>query len=126
MGRGGQGAVRLALRHPALFPVAGSIDGAFDFHEHFGRGTSLDELYPGREHARQDTAILHVDGHNWPPHLYFACSPTSEWHRGNDRLHEKLAAMGVPHTAALDSPGDLGLLLTFVAGALERESRRLA
>jgi pimeloyl-ACP methyl ester carboxylesterase len=126
IGRGGQGAVRMALRHPARFPVAASLDGAFDFHEHHGKGTSLDELYPGREHARQDTAILHVDAHDWPPHLFFACSPESEWYRGNDRLHEKLSAMGVPHTAKLDSPADLHVLLAFVAQALERESRRLA
>jgi S-formylglutathione hydrolase len=125
-GRGGQGAVRAALRHPKLFPVAASQDGAFDFHEHFGRGTSLDELYSGREQARQDTAILQIDAHDWPPHLYFACAPESEWYRGNDRLHEKLAAMGVPHTAELDAPGDLATLVAFVAGGLERESRRLA
>jgi S-formylglutathione hydrolase len=124
-GRGGQGAVRLALRHPGRFPVAASLDGAFDFHEHFGCGTSLDDLYPSREHARQDTAILQVDAHNWPPYLYFACSPESEWYRGNDRLHEKLSAMGVPHTAELDSPGELAALVAFVAEGLSRESRRL-
>ena len=33
--------------------------------------------------------------------------------------------MGVPHTAELDSTGDLGALVAFVAGGLERESRRL-
>jgi len=126
VGAGGQGAVRIALRHPRLFPVAAGLDAAFDFHEHLGNGTSLDELYPSREHARQDTAILQVDAHDWPPHLFFACAPESEWYRGNDRLHEKLAAMGVPHTAMLGSPGDLHALLAFVAQALERESRRLA
>lgn len=126
VGRGGQGAVRMALRHPpATFPVAASLDGAFDFHEHFGRGTSLDALFTSREQARQDTAILQVDAHDWPPHLWFACSPASEWYRGNDRLHEKLAAMGVPHTAVLDSASDLGALVAFVAGGVARESRRL-
>ena len=126
MGWGGQGAVRMALRHPATFPVAASLGGAFDYHEHFGRGTALDSIYTTREHARQDTAILQIDAHDWPPHIFFACSPESEWYRGNDRLHEKLAAMGVPHTAELDSPGNLGGLAAFVAGGLERESRRLA
>src|SRR5262245_34528922 len=48
VGRGGQGALRAALRHPNHFPVAASVDGAFDFHEHFGHGTSLDDLYPSR------------------------------------------------------------------------------
>jgi hypothetical protein len=125
VGRGGQGAVRIALRHPATFPVAASLDGAFDFHEHVGRATSLDALFPSREHARQDTAVLQVDAHDWPPNLWFACSPASEWYRGNDRLHEKLAAMGVPHTAELDTAGDLGALVAFVAGGVARESRRL-
>ena len=111
----------MALRRPRLFPVAASLDGAFDFHEHFGRGTSLDELYPSREHARQDTAILQVQAHEWPPHLYFACSPASEWYRGNDRLSEKLTAMGVPHRAELDSAGDLNALAAFVAAGLARE-----
>src|SRR4029079_10631404 len=30
---GGQGALRLAFRHPAVFPVAAGIASAFDFHE---------------------------------------------------------------------------------------------
>jgi S-formylglutathione hydrolase len=125
-GMGGQGAVRLGFRHPKRFPIVASLDGAFDFHERHGRGTPLDEMYASREHTRQDTAILHVHGHDWPPHIWFACSPASEWHRGNDRLHEKLAALGVPHTADLDTPGDVAALLAFVLAALDRESRRLA
>jgi pimeloyl-ACP methyl ester carboxylesterase len=130
VGMGGQGAVRLGFRHPERFPVVASITGAFDFHERFGRGTPLDEMYASREHARQDTAILHVHGHDWPPHVWFACSPASEWHRGNDRLHEKLAAVGVPHTADLDASADADKLvapmLAFALAALDRESRRLA
>ncbi len=123
---GGQGAVRLGFRHPELFPVVASIAGAFDFHERYGRGTPLDEMYPSREHARQDTAVLHIHGHDWPPHIWFACSPASQWYRGNDRLHEKLAAIGVPHTADLDTSAGVGPMLAFVLAALDRESRRLA
>lgn len=129
-GMGGHGALRLAFRNPQLFPVAASIDGALDFHEQYGRGTPLDEMYPSRESTRQDCAILHIHGHVWPPHIYFACSLASEHHRGNDRLHEKLTALGVPHTAELDAPPDVHRLVTpmfaFVAAALEREARRLA
>jgi hypothetical protein len=129
VGMGGQGAVRLGFRHPARFPVVTSIAGAFDFHQRHGYGTPLDEMYASRENARQDTAILHI-GHDWPPHVWFACSPGSEWHRGNDRLHEKLAAIGVPHTCDLDTHGTPGQflapMLAFVIAALERESRRLA
>ena len=130
VGMGGQGAVRLGFKYPDRPPVVASIDGAFDFHELHGRGTPLDEMYPSREHARQDTAILHIHPHDWPPHVWFACSPESEWFRGNDRLHEKLAALGVPHAADLDAPADPGKLvaplLAFVAAALDRESRRPA
>jgi S-formylglutathione hydrolase len=130
VGMGGQGAVRFGFRQPKRFPVVASINGAFDFHERHGEDTPLDEMYPSREHARQDTAILHIDPQDWPPHLWFACSPESRWYRGNDRLHEKLAAIGVPHTTDLDAPADPGRstapMLDFVVAALERESRRLA
>lgn len=125
VGMGGQGAVRLGLKYPDRFPVVASLDGAFDVHELHGRGTVLDEMYDSRERCRQDTAVLQVQPFDWPPHLWFACDPASEWHRGNDRLHEKLAALGVPHTAELDAPADADRMLGFVAAALERESRRL-
>ena len=69
VGIGGQAAVRLALRHPGRFPVAAAIDAAFDFHDLHGRGSALDDLFPTRERARQDTAVLHVDPCWWPPHV---------------------------------------------------------
>jgi S-formylglutathione hydrolase len=122
---GGQGAVRFGLKHPNVVKAVGSLGGAFDFHELYGRGTPLDDMYPDRERCRHDTAVLHVDPHRWPPHLYFACHPASPWHRGNDRLHEKLAAYGVPHTCGLDAGGSLEAMLAFLVAGLERESRRL-
>lgn len=129
IGMGGQGAVRFGFRHPEVAPVVASISGAFDFHERYGQGTPLDEMYPSREHARQDTAVLRVHGHDWPRHVWFACPPLDPWYRGNDRLHEKLAAVGVPHVADLDTRGTpdgfLAPMLDFVTSALERESRRL-
>jgi len=129
VGMGGQGAVRLGFRHPTRVRVVASVAGAFDFHDRYGRGTPLDAMYATREQARQDTAILHLDGHDWPRHVWFACPPGSEWHRGNDRLHEKLAAGGAPHAADLDTPADphqlVGPMLAFVAAALATESRRL-
>ncbi len=124
---GGQGAVRLAFKHPDRFAIAGSISGAFDCQDWYGLGTPLDEMYDNRERARQDSAVLHIDGHRWPPHLWFGCAPTdAACYRGNDRLHEKLAAMGVPHTAELEARGEMtGSMLTFVAAALAKESKRL-
>ena len=55
----------------------------------------------------------------------------SEWFRGNDRLHEKLQAYGVPHTADLETRGPgyvermVAGMIDFVVNGLERESRRL-
>ena len=128
---GGQGAIRLALKHPRLLPVAAGLGSALDFHELHGGGTSLDAMYESRERARQDTAILHMHPTDWPPHLWFACDPADPWFRGNDRLHEKLRAYGVPHTADLESSGRdyfeamLEPMLNFLQNGLERESRRL-
>ncbi|MDB5313902.1 MAG: putative esterase [Gemmataceae bacterium] len=134
IGMGGQGAVRLGLKYPDRFPVVASVAGAFDYHERYGQGTPLDDMYATREQCRQDTAVLHIDPYRWPPHLWLVCDPADEWFRGNDRLHEKLSALGVPHTADLDtSTGDprtyadrmaVGMI-EFVVKGLERESRRL-
>lgn len=101
---GGQGALRLAFQHPDRFPVCGSVAGAFDFYEWYGQGTPLDEMYRSREHCRQDTAILHIHPHRFPPHVWFVCDPDDEmWYRGNDRLREKLTAIGLAHTADLET-----------------------
>lgn len=132
---GGQGAVRLGLRHPDRFPVVASVAGAFDFHERWGEGSPLDAMYPSRERCRHDTAVLHLDPHKWPPHIWFACDPEDESYRGNDRLHEKLTAYGVPHTFDGDTAAGghswgyfdrmAGPMIGFVADALAREARRL-
>jgi len=133
---GGQGAVRLAFRFPAEFPIAGSLAGAFDFHEWHGRGSPLDAMYRSREAARQDTAILHLDSHRAPPHLWFACDPTdAEWFRGNDRLAEKMRATGVEFAADLTTEAGghswayfdamAKPLAEFLAGALAKQGRRL-
>jgi S-formylglutathione hydrolase len=134
---GGQGALRLGFKYPETFPVVASVAGALDFHEIHGRGTPLDAMYEGREQCRQDTAILHLDPLRYPPHIWFACDPDdAAWHRGNDRLHEKLTAFGIPHVADLTTR-DGGHswqyfdrmaepMLAFVAAGLVAESRRLA
>jgi S-formylglutathione hydrolase FrmB len=132
---GGQGAVRLGLKHPELFPVVGSVAGAFDYHEWYGQGTPIDDMYRSREACRQDTAVLHVHPTRFPPHIWFACDPADEWFRGNDRLHEKLSAVGIPHTADLMTTAGghtwayfdhmAGPLFTFLASAMAKQSRRL-
>jgi esterase/lipase superfamily enzyme len=133
---GGQGALRLALRHPHLFPVAAGIASALDYHELYGEGSPLDEMYDSKEQCRQDTAILHIHPNHYPPHLFFCSDPDdTAWYRGNDRLHEKLSALGVPHTIDLTTQAGghswqyfdhmAEPTLRFVYEGLEKESRRL-
>jgi S-formylglutathione hydrolase FrmB len=134
-GAGGQGALRFGFKHPDRFRTVASLNGSIDHYELFGRGTCLDEMYPSREHCRQDGVMLHVHPSNWPPNVWFACDPDSPWHRGNDRLHEKLMALGVPHTFDFTTQvcghswnyyDHLApAMLRFIAEGLEKESRRL-
>ena len=126
IGMGGQGALRMAFKHPELFPIVAALDAAVDCHDLYYEGTPLDEMYPSREHCRQDSPVLHVKQETQPRHLFFGCSSDSRWERGNDRLHEKLTALGVPHRYATE-PAEIGMpaLLQFVASATTEESRRL-
>ena len=100
------------------------------------RGTPIDDMYRTREACRQDTAVLRVHPTHFPPHIWFACDPADvEWYRGNDRLHEKLSAVGVSHTADLTTSAGghswayfdhmAGPLFTFLAEAATKQGRRL-
>ncbi len=133
---GGQGALRLAFRHPKIFPTAAGISSALDFHELHGQGFVLDALYDSKEQARQDTALMHVPPYDPPPHVFFCIDPEdAAWYRGNDRLHEKLGALGVAHTIDFTTTaGGHGWeyfnrmaepTLKFLADGLHKESRRL-
>jgi enterochelin esterase-like enzyme len=133
---GGQGALRLAFKHPGIFPAAAGIASAIDYHERYEPGNSLGAMYDSKEQCRQDTALMHIHPSEHPPHLFFAIDPEDvEWFRGNDRLHEKLGALGVDHT--IDFTTTAGghtwdyfdrmaePALRFVLAGLEKESRRL-
>jgi pimeloyl-ACP methyl ester carboxylesterase len=133
---GGQGALRLAFKHPRLFPVAAAISPALDYHEVYGEGTSLEAMYDSKEQCRQDTALMHIPRSQPPPHLFFCIDPDDvRWYRGNDRLHEKLTALGVPHTLDLTTRAGghswdyfnhmAGRAVSFLVAGLEHESRRL-
>jgi S-formylglutathione hydrolase len=124
IGMGGQGALRIAFKRPEQFPVVAALDAAIDHHELYDEGTELDAMYSSREQCRQDTATLHIDPARQPRHIWFAADPASRWFRGNDRLHEKLGALGVAHTFHV-APPNVSEMLGFIVGALERESRRL-
>jgi S-formylglutathione hydrolase len=98
IGMGGQGALRIAFKHPDRFAVAAAIAAALDYHELYSQGTLLDDMYSSKEQCRQDTALMHVPPVGYPPHIFFCIDRDDEWYRGNDRLHEKLNALGIPHT----------------------------
>jgi S-formylglutathione hydrolase len=133
---GGQGAVRLGFKQPDRFPVVAGVAPAFDYFEWHGRGTSIDAIYATKEKARQDGAGLQVNPLSFPPHIWFACDPEDrEWFRGNDRLHEKLRALGIPHTVDFETTRGghtwdyfdamAGPMAEFLMAGLEKESRRL-
>jgi S-formylglutathione hydrolase len=133
---GGQGALRLAFKHPDLFPVAAGISSAIDYHESYGQGPPLDDMYDSKEQCRQDTAPMHVPPVGAPPHMFFCIDPAdTRWYRGNDRLHEKLNALGIAHeidftTRAGGHTWDYFNHMAerverFVLAGLEKESRRL-
>jgi enterochelin esterase-like enzyme len=133
---GGQGALRLAFKHPDIFPVVAAISAAIDYHELYGQGTTIDTMYDSKEQCRQDTALLHIHPSHYPPHIFFCIDPDdADWYRGNDRLHEKLAALGISHEMDLTTRADghsweyfnhmAERVLKFVRGGLEQESRRL-
>jgi pimeloyl-ACP methyl ester carboxylesterase len=133
---GGQAALRLAFKHPTTFPVVAAIAASIEFHNWYGLGYALDVMYDSKEQARQDTALLHVHPTRYPPHVWFRVDPADrEWWRGNDRLHEKLAALGVPHHCDLTTPAGghswayfeavAGDALRFLDAGLSEMKRRL-
>jgi len=136
LGMGGQGALRLAFRHPKLFSTVVGLDSILDFHDLYHEGTALDEMYESKERCRQDTAILQIHPAQFPPHVFFACDPTNgRWLRGNDRLHEKLGALGIGHEVdfATSVGGDSWAYaermaersVEFLGRGIAEESRRL-
>ncbi len=104
---GGQGALRISFKHPQTFPVLAAISPAIDYHTRMDEGDeTLPGMYADKEEARQDTATLHIHPLNWPRHMYFACDPADvRWHESADRLRMKLAALGVPFEADLETSG---------------------
>jgi S-formylglutathione hydrolase FrmB len=104
---GGQGALRLAYKHPRLFPVVAAISPAIDFHKRYNEGDeTIPLMYSDPEAARQDTAILHVHPLNWPRHQFFCCDPEDyRWWDSADRLRMKLWSLGIPHECDLETTG---------------------
>lgn len=94
---GGQGALQLAYRHARQFPVVAAISPKVDFETWYGHGTTLDDIFPTREAARQATAILHIHPLNWPKHQLLLCDPQDIYcHDGVQTLMSKLSSTGIP------------------------------
>jgi S-formylglutathione hydrolase FrmB len=134
---GGQGALRLAFKHPRTFPVAAAISPAIDYHLRLDEGDeTLALMYADREAARQDTATLHVHPLNWPRHVWFCCDPAdARWHESADRLRMKMAALGIPFECDLETSGGghgfeyynarAAAAMEFIAARLESERLRV-
>jgi S-formylglutathione hydrolase FrmB len=134
---GGQGALRLAYKHPRLFPVVAAISPAIDYYLRYNEGDeTIPQMYPNPEAARQDTAILHVHPLNWPRHQFFCCDPEDHrWWDSADRLHMKLYSLGIPHEYDLETTGGghgfeyynrlAPRAIGFLAAKLDEERRRI-
>lgn len=135
---GGQGALRLAYKHPVAFPTVAAIAPAIDCQFAMEAGDpALNYLYRDPEQARQDTATLHIHPLNWPRNQWFACDPLDyPWHDSADRLRMKLCSLGVPFEADMETSGGghsweyfdrmAEPALRFLVERLERERRRIA
>lgn len=136
IGMGGQGALRIAFKHPERFPVVSAISPAIEYHELHGMGQNVEDLYDSKEQCRQDTAPMHVHPSQYPPHVWFCVDPDDRgWFRGCDRLDEKLNALGIAHVADLATRAGghswayfdrmAEPAVRFLIAGLEKESRRL-
>lgn len=134
---GGQGALRLAYKHPTVFPVTAAISPAIDYQIKFEEGDpALRQMYRDAEQARQDTATLHIHPLNWPRHQWFCCDPVDyRWHDSAERLRSKLYSLGVPHACDLDTTGGghgweyyermAPAAVEFIVAALQQERLRV-
>lgn len=132
---GGQGALQLAYRRAREFPVVAAIAPAVDFHNWWGQGLPLDEMFTNPEAARQQTAILHLHPLNWPRHQLLVCDPSdTEWIESSERLTSKLSSMGIPFESdfATSNGGHswdyfnvmAERVMAFLANGLQQESLR--
>jgi pimeloyl-ACP methyl ester carboxylesterase len=137
VGMGGQGALKLAYKHPNQFPVVAAIAPAIDYQRRLEAGDpALQRMYRDAEQARQDTATLHIHPLNWPRHQWFAADPTDhEWFESADRLRMKLYSLGVPYECDLETVAGghdwryfehmAEPAVRFIAERLERERLRV-
>ncbi len=98
VGTGGQGALRIAFRHPRRFAGVAAVQPWIDFHQRYWEDELLQRVFPDVESARQLTATLWINPLNRPLAIsLLANRDDATWFRGIERLHDKLVAIGVPH-----------------------------
>jgi S-formylglutathione hydrolase FrmB len=135
---GGQGALRMAYKHPNIFPTVAAISPAIDFQKRIEEAVDpgLDYMYGDAEAARQDSALLHIHPLNWPRNQFFCCDPTdTRWHESADRLRMKLWSLGVPFECDLETQAGghsfkyachmAERAVGFIAQRLDQERRRV-
>ncbi len=132
-GMGGQGALQLGLTRGDLFPVVVSLQASIAFEQLYGRGTMLDHCFSSPEQCRQYTTGMLIQPGQEAASLEQRAHPCDPvWFRGNDRLHEKLRALGISHEARLEGDGtptwwkeQLCFALEYIQKAMQAEHRRL-
>ncbi|MCA9083753.1 MAG: hypothetical protein KDA81_06845 [Planctomycetaceae bacterium] len=104
---GGQGVLQLSYRYARQFPVVAAISPAVDFHQMYGQGLPLDDIFADQEEARQATVVLNLHPLAWPKHQFFCCDPLdAEWFDGCARLGMKLSSSGILHDRDLETSVD--------------------
>ena len=116
--------------------LVAAIAPAVDFHNWWGQGLPIDEMFPDRERARQQTALLQIHPLNWPRYQLIVCDPADEeWFESAEKLIMKLSSSGVPFESDLETTAEghdwsyfdrmAAPVIEFVAERLEAESRRV-
>jgi len=107
VGMGGQGALRIAYKHPRQFPAVAAISPAVDYWRLVDRGDeTLPLMYEDPEAARQESATLLVHPLVFPRQQFFCCDPGDfDWVESRERLHMKLHSLGIPHEFHTETRG---------------------
>ena len=96
-GAGGTAAVRAGFALPRV-PAVTALAPAVALEAVYGRGSTLDGLFPDAEAARRAGVLTAVHALNRPKTLLIACDPGEVWSPGCALLADKMTSGGVPHT----------------------------
>ena len=133
---GGQAVLRLSYFKPQDFPVVAALAPAIDYHQWYGQGLPLDQIYPSQEAARQDTALLALNPLRVPRQQLIVCDPEDHEGIGSaEKLISKMSSSGVRYVSDLETRRGghtwdyfnamAEKVMTFLAAGMESERRRL-